>query len=114
MLAQTPQGVCVTNVMGQAETLGVPPMSIIVGVNGESVVGMSKDDLFKKISVLPRPLQLMIAPTSGQSAPPVQPYAYAPQLAQLQAMGFADVAAMKRALDKSNGDLNAAAVELSG
>ena len=47
---------------GQGDALGVMPESVIIGVNGEQVSGLSQAELIEKVHQSPRPLTLHVLP----------------------------------------------------
>ena len=127
LLDGKPSGVTISQVDadGQGAAMGVPPMSSIVGLNGEMLPpGLTREGLIKMIKAQSRPLTLLVQPGAPpvhgkQSATPAAPnptplpQPYEAQLAELSEMGFVDRAAALRALEASRGDVGGAAMALS-
>ena len=101
--------------MRQGAALGVPPMSIIIGLNDEDVRNVNRTGLVEKIKASGRPLTLTCQLPPGV-APPVAPSSdkWAKELGELRAMGFTDDAASRSALEASSGDVGAAVSQLVG
>lgn len=120
----------------QAHGHGILPGGVVSAINNKSVVGMGRDDVIKAIQAAPRPMRLQIIPaassnassgrSSGRSSkgdddatraarrapsgaqPEPARAKWATEMVTLREMGFTDEAKMRKALDETNGDVDAA------